>query len=117
MVAEQAVHDAPISLGNRPRTKAPFGVTLDLALHTSALQGPRGHAKLRALLRTFLDMPCATTLQLNVIDRDTLLRAQADPTAPEFRTLIVRVWGFSAVFPELIPELQAHVIERTQHTL
>ncbi len=105
------------SIGKLDATKAPFGVTLDLALHTSALDGPGGFEKLVALLQTFLNKPCCTTLQLNIIDRETLLRAQADPSSPEFRTLIVRVWGFSAVFPELIPELQKHVIERTQHGL
>lgn len=105
------------SVGKLDATKAPFGVTLDLALHTSALDGPQGAAKLEALVRTFLAKPCCTTLQLNVIDRATLLRAQADPTNAEYRTLIVRVWGFSAAFPELIPELQAHVIERKEHEL
>ena len=105
------------SVARLDATKAPFGVTLDLALHTSALDGPEGLQKLTALLRGFLEKPCCTTLQLNVLDRETLLRAQADPTNPEFRTLIVRVWGFSAVFPELIPDLQDHVIQRTQHGL
>ena len=105
------------SVGKLDATKATFGATLDLALHTSTLAGPDGLDKLRALLATFLGKPCTTTLQLNVIDRETLLKAQADSANPEYRTLIVRVWGFSAVFPELIPELQAHVLERTQHGL
>ena len=55
------------------------------------------------------------SLQVNVIDRDTLLRARARPDAPEFRTLIVRVWGFSAVFVELPEALQDHVLARTEH--
>ena len=105
------------SVGRLDPTKASFGATLDLALHTSGLTGPEGFQKLVALLETFLTKRCATTLQLNVIDRETLLKAKADPTNPEYQTLIVRVWGFSAVFPELIPALQDHVLERTQHVV
>lgn len=98
-------------------TKASFGATLDLALHTSGLTGPDGTEKLLGLIDTFLTLPCATTLQVNVVDRETLLKARADPKNPDYRTLIVRVWGFSAVFPELIPELQDHVLARTEHAL
>ena len=49
------------------------------------------------------------------IDRDTLLKARENPESAEYRTLIVRVWGFSAVFVELDPALQEHVISRTEH--
>ena len=105
------------SAGKLDPTKASMGATLDLALHTSGLTGPGGFQKLVALLETFLTKRCATTLQLNVVDRETLLKAKADPTNPEYRTLVVRVWGFSAVFPELIPALQEHVLERTQHVV
>jgi formate C-acetyltransferase len=52
-----------------------------------------------------------------MIDRETLLRARENPHAPEYRTLLVRVWGFSAVFVELFPELQDHVLSRTEHGL
>ena len=97
--------------------KAGQGSVLDLALHPAGLGGPEGLSKLVAFARTFLSMPCTATLQVNVIDRDTLLKARENPSAPEFRTLLVRVWGFSAVFAELSPELQDHVIQRTQHAL
>ena len=39
------------------------------------------------------------------------------PTDPRYRTLLVRVWGFSTVFVSLDPDLQQHVIERTEHEL
>jgi formate C-acetyltransferase len=60
-------------------------------------------------------MPSTITLQVNIIDRDTLLKARKNPDNPEFRTLIVRVWGFSAVFVDLPAGLQDHVLDRTQH--
>ena len=105
------------SVGSVDATQASFGATLDLALHTSCFVGSDGLDKLAALVETFLTKPCCTTLQVNVIDRETLLQAQATPTDPAHRTLIVRVWGFSAVFVELCPALQDHVLQRTEHTM
>ena len=96
-------------------TRASHGSVLDMALHSSVFRGEEGAAKLASLVETFLALPCTATLQINVIDRETLLRARADPTNPEFRTLIVRVWGFSAVFVDLPAELQDHVLARTEH--
>ena len=98
-------------------TRASHGSVLDVALHSSVFGGQEGLEKLSALVDSFLTLPCSATLQLNVIDRDTLLRARANPDAPEFRTLIVRVWGFSAVFVELPQGLQDHVLARTEHGL
>ena len=71
--------------------------------------------KFVSLVQAFLDMACTATLQVNVVDRETLLRARQSPDAPEYRTLIVRVWGFSAVFVELPEALQDHVLARTEH--
>jgi formate C-acetyltransferase len=96
-------------------TKASHGSVLDLALHDSVLRGEDALEKLSALIRAFLQMGCTATLQLNILDRETLLRAQANPDAPEYRNLIVRVWGFSAVFVELPRGLQEHVLARTAH--
>lgn len=98
-------------------TKASFGSVLDLALSSSAIQGEESFEKFVALIETYLAMNSVATLQLNVIDRDTLLKARENPQLPQFRTLIVRVWGFSAVFVELAPALQEHVLSRTQHGL
>jgi pyruvate-formate lyase len=98
-------------------TKASHGSVLDIAFHSSAIRGEEGMEKLVSLVEAFLNMPCTATLQVNVIDRETLLRARQSPGAPEFRTLIVRVWGFSAVFVELPEALQDHVLARTEHGL
>jgi len=96
-------------------TKASHGSVFDIALHSSIVKGEDAFEKFVALLTAFLKMRSVATLQINVIDRDTLLKARANPDSPEFRTLIVRVWGFSAVFVELPEGLQDHVLARTQH--
>jgi pyruvate-formate lyase len=43
---------------------------------------------------------------------DVLRQAQANPEA--FRSLVVRVAGYSAYFTELDKELQAEIIRRTE---
>jgi pyruvate-formate lyase len=95
--------------------RASHGSVLDIALHSALVDGDAAFEKFVALLAVFLKMPSTATLQVNVIDRETLLRARENPDSPEFRTLIVRVWGFSAVFVELPEGLQDHVITRTEH--
>ena len=95
--------------------KAGHGSVLDMAFHPSALKGEEGHRKFVSFVQTFLKLQCTTTLQANMVDRETLLAARDNPTDPIYRTLLVRVWGFSTVFVTLDPALQQHVIERTQH--
>ena len=52
-------------------------------------------------------------IQLNVVDRETLLRAQASPD--DYNDLVVRIGGYSDYFVRISPEMQAEVIERTSH--
>ena len=54
-------------------------------------------------------------IQFNVVDRETLLKAKAQPE--RYSDLIVRVAGFSAYFVDLSSGLQDHIIARTEHDL
>jgi formate C-acetyltransferase len=54
-------------------------------------------------------------IQFNVVDRQTLSRAQAFPE--KYADLIVRVAGFSAYFVDLSRGLQDHIIARTEQSL
>ena len=54
-------------------------------------------------------------VQLNIVDRETLLQAQKTPEA--YQDLIVRVAGFSAYFVDLSTGLQDHIIARTEQSL
>jgi len=98
-------------------TKASYGSVLDLAMNSALVQEEEGFDKFVSLVDTFLTMPSTATLQINMIDRETLLKARANPDAPQYQTLIVRVWGFSAAFVELSPALQDHILARTEHML
>jgi pyruvate-formate lyase len=98
-------------------TRASYGSVLDLAMNASIVRDVRGFDAFTSLIEFFLRRPSTAALQVNMIDRETLLKARENPDSPLYRTLIVRVWGFSAVFVELCPELQDHVLSRTEHRL
>lgn len=54
-------------------------------------------------------------MQINVVDRETLLAAQKNPDA--YRDLVVRIGGYSDYFCKLSPEMQAEVLLRTSHDI
>jgi len=54
-------------------------------------------------------------MQFNVVDRETLRRAQKDPE--KYRSLVVRVAGYSAYFVGLDKTVQQDIIERTEERL
>ena len=54
-------------------------------------------------------------LNVNVFDRETLLDAQKHPE--NYKHLVVRVAGYSAMFTELSRPIQDDIINRSEHTL
>ena len=65
------------------------------------------------LIRTYFNMD-GHHIQFNVIDRQTLLDAQAHPE--EYKDLIVRVAGYSDHFRNLSRALQDEIIARTEQS-
>jgi len=68
--------------------------------------------KLTNLMETFM-LRGGMEIQVNVVDRDTLLKAQEEPY--KYQDLVVRVAGYSDYFVNLSKEMQAEVIMRTEH--
>lgn len=66
-----------------------------------------------SLIRSFCDLKLRH-IQFNIINKATLLAAQAEPE--KYRNLLVRVAGYSAYFVDLSPQLQDEIIARTEHT-
>ena len=52
-------------------------------------------------------------MQVNVVDRKTLLDAKRNPEAHS--NLLVRIGGYSDYFTHLTPSLQQDVIDRTEY--
>ncbi len=76
------------------------------------VEGEEGTKKLVDFIRTFCDLRL-WHIQFNVINADTLIAAQKDPD--KYRTLIVRIAGYSAYFCDLSKDLQDDLIRRTSH--
>jgi formate C-acetyltransferase len=90
-------------------------MVLDLKFHPSVLEEDEGLEKLISFVDVALKAEHIITLQVNVVDRETLLRAKEKPE--EYRDLLVRVRGFSAYFVDLDTWMQEQIIERTELSL
>ena len=87
------------------------GTLLNQKFHPSALQGMMGLTKFVALIRSYFDQK-GMHMQFNVVTRETLLDAQKNPE--KYKTLVVRVAGYSALFTTLSRSLQDDIINRTE---
>jgi formate C-acetyltransferase len=87
------------------------GTLLNMKFLPSFFDGTEALPNFARLLRGFaaLHIP---HVQFNVVDVQTLREAQANPDA--FRSLVVRVAGYSAYFTELDKALQDEIIQRTE---
>ena len=91
------------------------GVLLNQKVTPQVLRKEEDRRKLILLLRTFFNRLDGFHVQYNVVDRATLLDAQAHPE--RHRDLIVRVAGYSAFFNVLSKATQDDIIARTEQTL
>ena len=87
------------------------GGPLTIEIHDSAFLRPDGVEKVAQLVKFFVDRG-GHQMQINTINRETLLDAQAHPE--RHRHLIVRVWGWSGYFVELDREYQDQIIKRVE---
>ncbi|MEC5341996.1 glycyl radical protein [Brenneria populi] len=87
---------------------------LNIKFTPSIVAGETGTRKLCDLIRAWCDLKL-WHVQFNVINRETLLAAKADPE--RYRGLIVRIAGYSAYFTDLSPDLQDDLIARTGHEI
>lgn len=87
------------------------GGPLTLELHDTMFRTEESTEKVALLVKSFMDLG-GHQLQLNAVNRDTMLDAQKHPD--QYRNLIVRVWGWSGYFVELDKEYQDHIIRRME---
>ena len=82
---------------------------LQLDLDPGMVTDEEGLAKVESLIRSHFELG-GTLININVLDKETVLEAHKNPTA--FPDLVVRVTGFSAFFSSLSPELRQYVVSR-----
>ena len=81
--------------------------------HSTVFDTEEGVEGVAALVKAYIDKG-GHQLQLNSINRERLLDAQAHPE--NYGSLIVRIWGWSAYFVELEKKYQDHLIARQEFT-
>ncbi len=89
------------------------GVAVNLKFSKASL-GENSTETLKTLIKTYIQRGGLET-QINVIDNETLKKAQLHPE--EYRDLVVRIGGYSDYFVTLSPQMQNEVILRTAHKI
>jgi pyruvate-formate lyase len=88
------------------------GTLLNMKFLPALFQSEGGIAKFVGLIRAFIKLRI-NHVQFNVVNREDLLAAQATPEL--YRSLTIRVAGYTAYFTELDRDLQNEIIERTSY--
>ncbi len=99
------------SVLNFDQSKFGNGTLLNMKFHPTSLKGEQGNAKLKAVMQTYFARG-GMEMQLNIIDADTLRKAQKNPE--DYKDLVVRVAGFSAYFVEVFKDCQEDLIRRSE---
>jgi pyruvate formate-lyase/glycerol dehydratase family glycyl radical enzyme len=100
------------SVAKIDQTLASNGSLLNLKFLPSFFRQGHAFEWFTAFLRAFVDLKVCH-VQFNVVSAETLREAQKHPD--QFRSLVVRVAGYSAYFIELDQEVQNEIVARTEH--
>lgn len=90
------------------------GLSFNIKFTPTILSSEDSLNKLKSLIFTYFNLG-GMQIQINVIDKNTLLIAQNNPE--QYRSLIVRVSGWSSRFVNLSKALQDEIISRTSQEL
>ncbi|MEG0721380.1 MAG: pyruvate formate lyase family protein, partial [Lachnospiraceae bacterium] len=90
------------------------GTLFNQKFHPSALSGEKGLDNFVYLIQSYFDQK-GSHMQFNVVDKATLVDAQKHPE--QYKHLVVRVAGYSALFTSLSKSLQDDIIHRTEQGL
>jgi formate C-acetyltransferase len=88
------------------------GTLLNQRFLPDVIKDEDGIEKLCQLIRTYFNLN-GHHIQFNIVDSNTLRRAQQAPD--DYRDLLVRVAGYSDYFVDLDVDHQEEIIARTEH--
>jgi pyruvate formate-lyase/glycerol dehydratase family glycyl radical enzyme len=88
------------------------GTLLNMKFLPSLFQTDEGIEKFASLIRAFIRLNIIH-VQFNVVNKEDLLAAQQNPEL--YRSLTIRVAGYTAYFTELAKDLQSEIIARTSY--
>ena len=90
------------------------GTLFNQKLNPQCLDTQADLDKFASLIKTYFGLG-GHHIQFNVVDAETLKKAQKEPE--DFKGLIVRVAGYSAFFNELTTDVQDEIIQRTEQQI
>lgn len=90
------------------------GGPLTIELHDNMFRNGDSIRKVAVFVKSFMDMG-GHQMQINAVNRETMLDAKAHPE--NHKNLIVRVWGWSGYFVELDEVYQNQIIKRMELTM
>lgn len=102
------------SVANMDNTWTSNGGLLNLKFLPEFFNSEANVAKFAQFLRSFVDLEIPH-VQFNVVRREDLIAAKANPD--QYRSLTIRVAGYTAYFTELAGDLQDEIIARTTQEL
>lgn len=102
------------SVAKMPNMEITGGNLLNLKFSPSVMQTDSGIKRMMDLIKTFFALG-GWHVQFNIVSTETLKKAQLRPD--DFKDLVVRVAGYSALFNDLERKTQDDIIERTEHEL
>jgi len=102
------------SLGKLPHDCIDGGTLLNIKLTPNIVAGEDGKKRLSMFLKTFIDLN-VFHIQFNVVNHEVLRCAQDKPE--DYKSLLVRVAGYSAYFVELSKDIQEDILSRNSHSL
>lgn len=102
------------SLGKIPHASMDGGTLLNIWLTPTILDDKNGFKNLSAFLKSFLDLG-VFHVQFNMVNQKLLRCAQKNPD--DYKSLLVRVAGYSAYFVDLSKEVQNDILSRTVNDL
>jgi 4-hydroxyphenylacetate decarboxylase large subunit len=85
---------------------------LNMKIHPTVVKGREGSRKFLEMIRAYMRKG-GFHVQFNIVDSRMLKQAQAEPD--KFRSLLVRVAGFTQYWVELGKQIQDEVIARTEY--
>jgi formate C-acetyltransferase len=102
------------SVAKLPHRKAHGPMVLSLRFPKEAVKTPEDRAKLRAAIETYFQLG-GQQLQISIASTEDMKAAQKNPEL--YRSLMVRVGGFSAYFTQLDKKFQDDMIARAEMKL
>lgn len=88
------------------------GIATNFRFAKNFIASKKGHDAVKNFIRTFFKSGCFE-IQFNVVDQKDLIAARENPE--KYRTLMVRVAGYSDYFVNLDPVIQDEIIRRSEH--